>query len=246
MRTVYPWLTTTESMFDNVEGFRLAHRGPWTGVRGPLSVQSGTVPPWRSEAAGDGFAGRGAELGRIRRTLAGALEGRPSAVLVHGEAGIGKTRLVAEACRELAGSGTAVLWGTCVQFGAESTPVDATLGFVADAFRRHAELLVEFFGDEDHGCRDVRKHVAWYFKGYPVGGDIRTGLAMSSSLQHIDDLLGQLDRDAPYPGADAEGQRGRAGRPKRTSLPDKWLESREIGESTSEMMRGAEIENSGG
>ncbi|MBW8763808.1 MAG: tRNA dihydrouridine synthase DusB [Microbacterium sp.] len=131
-------------------------------------------------------------------------------------------------------------------FGAETTPVDATLGFVADAFRRHAELLVEFFDDEDHGCRDVRKHVAWYFKGYPVGGDIRTGLAMASSLQHIDDLVGQLDRDAPYPGADAEGQRGRAGRPKRTSLPDKWLESREIGESTSEMMRGAEIENSGG
>ncbi|MBO9626480.1 MAG: tRNA dihydrouridine synthase DusB [Microbacterium sp.] len=131
-------------------------------------------------------------------------------------------------------------------FGAETRPVDATLGFVADAFRRHAELLVEFFDDEDHGCRDVRKHVAWYFKGYPVGGDIRTGLATASSLERIDELLAQLDHDAPYPGADAEGQRGRAGRPKRTALPDKWLESREIGDSTSEMMRGAEIENSGG
>ncbi len=28
-------------------------------------------------------------------------------------------------------------------------PVDATLGFVAQAFRRHAELLVEFLDDED-------------------------------------------------------------------------------------------------
>ncbi|ALX67078.1 tRNA dihydrouridine synthase DusB [Microbacterium sp. XT11] len=133
-----------------------------------------------------------------------------------------------------------------VAFGADTPAVDATLGFVADAFRRHAELLVEFFEDEDHGCRDVRKHVAWYFKGYPVGGDIRTGLATASSLAEIDDLLGRLDRDAPYPGKDAEGQRGRAGRPKRPALPDKWLESREIGDSTSEMMRGAEIENSGG
>lgn len=131
-------------------------------------------------------------------------------------------------------------------FGAESHPVDATLGFVADAFRRHAELLVEFFEDEDRGCRDVRKHVAWYFKGYPVGGDIRTGLATASSLSEIDDLLGQLDHTAPYPGADAEGQRGRSGRPKRPALPDKWLESRELAASASEMMRGAEIENSGG
>lgn len=131
-------------------------------------------------------------------------------------------------------------------FGAEAHPVDATLGFVADAFRRHAELLVEFFEDEDHGCRDVRKHVAWYFKGYPVGGDIRTGLATASSLAHIDELLAQLDHSAPYPGADAEGQRGRAGRPKRPALPDKWLDSREIAASASEMMRGAEIENSGG
>ena len=131
-------------------------------------------------------------------------------------------------------------------FGADAPAVDATLGFVANAFRRHAELLVEFFEDEDHGCRDVRKHVAWYFKGYPVGGDIRTGLATASSLAEIDDLLGQLDHDAPYPGADAEGQRGRAGRPKRPALPDKWLESRDLADSASEMMRGAEIENSGG
>lgn len=131
-------------------------------------------------------------------------------------------------------------------FGAEAHPVDATLGFVADAFRRHAELLVDFFDDEDHGCRDIRKHVAWYFKGYPVGSDIRTGLATAQSLAHIDELLGQLDRNAPYPGADAEGQRGRAGRPKRPALPERWLESREVAAETGEMLRGAEIDNSGG
>src|SRR5690606_8344983 len=59
--------------------------------------------------------------------------------------------------------------------------VDATLQFVAQAFRRHAELLVEFFEDEDRGCKDVRKHVAWYFKGYPVGGEVRAALARASS-----------------------------------------------------------------
>ncbi|HTN54832.1 MAG TPA: tRNA dihydrouridine synthase DusB [Microbacterium sp.] len=126
-----------------------------------------------------------------------------------------------------------------------SPKVDATLQFVAQAFRRHAELLVEFFEDEDRGCKDVRKHVAWYFKGYPVGGELRAALARASSLQEIDDLLGTIG-DAPYPGIGAEGQRGRAGSPKRTALPEGWLDSREIGEGVGDMMRGAEVENSGG
>ncbi|MFD5225670.1 tRNA dihydrouridine synthase DusB [Microbacterium sp. NPDC058342] len=128
---------------------------------------------------------------------------------------------------------------------ARSPKVDATLQFVARAFRRHAQLLVEFFEDEDRGCKDIRKHVAWYFKGYPVGGELRAALARASSLQEIDDLLGTLG-DAPYPGIGAEGQRGRAGSPKRTALPEGWLDSRDIGADTGDMMRGAEIENSGG
>ncbi|SJN24752.1 tRNA dihydrouridine synthase B [Microbacterium esteraromaticum] len=123
--------------------------------------------------------------------------------------------------------------------------VDATLAFVAEAFRRHAHLLVEFFEDEDRGCKDIRKHVSWYFKGYPVGGETRSALAKASTLQEIDDLLGTLG-DAPYPGVGAEGQRGRQGTAKRTALPEGWLESRDIGAGISDMMRGAEVENNGG
>ncbi len=127
-----------------------------------------------------------------------------------------------------------------------STAVDATLGFVAKAFRRHAELLVEFFEDEGRGCRDIRKHVAWYFKGYPVGGDTRASLATASSLTEIDEILATLDHDAPYPGAAAEGQRGRAGTPKRTALPDGWLDSRELEEDATRALADAELDHSGG
>ena len=128
----------------------------------------------------------------------------------------------------------------------ETTPVDATLGYVAQAFKRHAELLVEFFEDEGRGCRDIRKHVAWYFKGYPVGGDTRADLATVSSLAEIDDLLGTLDLDAPYPGAAAEGQRGRAGTPKRTVLPDGWLTSHEISTDAASCLTEGEGDTSGG
>ncbi|SFS05386.1 putative TIM-barrel protein, nifR3 family [Microbacterium sp. cf046] len=129
---------------------------------------------------------------------------------------------------------------------APAEPVDATLGFVAEAFRRHAQLLVEFLDDEERGCRDIRKHVAWYFKGYPVGGDTRAALATASSLAEIDDLLQTLDPDAPYPGAAAEGQRGRAGTPKRPALPDGWLDSRDLGLEASRSLADAELDHSGG
>ena len=120
------------------------------------------------------------------------------------------------------------------------------LGEVADAFRRHAELLVEFFDDEAKACRDIRKHVAWYFKGYAVGGELRARLAAVESLQHMDDLLGELDRDAPYPGEVAEGQRGRAGTPKKPSLPDRWLDSRELTGASRAEVTAAELHHSGG
>jgi nifR3 family TIM-barrel protein len=132
-------------------------------------------------------------------------------------------------------------------FGGRGESQYPSLGVVAATLRRHAELLVDFFdGDEDHACRDIRKHIAWYFKGYPVGGDIRAKLATVESLQQMDDLLGELDWNQPYPGADAEGPRGRAGTPKRPSLPDGWLLSRELDDTRRAEVAEAELHNSGG
>jgi nifR3 family TIM-barrel protein len=131
-------------------------------------------------------------------------------------------------------------------FRGSASKAEPSLGEVARAFRRHAELLVEFFDDENRACRDIRKHVAWYFKGYPVGGETRAALASASSLAEIDDLLGSLDGDQPYPGAEAEGQRGRAGTPKTPALPDRWLDSRELQETHRDALTEAESDTSGG
>ncbi|MBC7517582.1 MAG: tRNA dihydrouridine synthase DusB [Microbacteriaceae bacterium] len=121
-----------------------------------------------------------------------------------------------------------------------------SLGTVAAALRRHTELLTEFLDSEEWACRDIRKHITWYFKGYPVGHEIRAALGLVESLQQMDDLLGQLDGTLPYPGVDAEGPRGRAGTPKRPSLPDRWLDTREIGDAHRADLAGAELSHSGG
>jgi hypothetical protein len=124
--------------------------------------------------------------------------------------------------------------------------VTPTLGYVGHALRRHTELLTEFLESEEHACRDIRKHVAWYFKGYPVGGEWRARMALVTSIQEMDDLLGELDADSPHPGIEAEGPRGRAGTPKRPLLPDRWLESRTLARGEREIVAAAEVDASGG
>ena len=125
-------------------------------------------------------------------------------------------------------------------------PIQPNLGEVAQALKKHAELLVEFFESEERACRDIRKHVAWYFKGYPVGGEFRASLAQVESLQHMDDILGTIDWSAPYPGELAEGPRGRLGGAKVCALPENWLQSRELVGDQRKVLLEAELSVSGG
>ena len=101
------------------------------------------------------------------------------------------------------------------------------LGEVAAVMRRHAELLGGIMGEE-RGCIEFRKHIAWYLKGFAAGKDVRSSLGMVSSFAQLDDLLSRLDPTEPYPVAELGTPRGRQGTPKRVSVPDGWLDSREI------------------
>ncbi|MFD6678996.1 tRNA dihydrouridine synthase DusB [Micromonospora parva] len=125
-----------------------------------------------------------------------------------------------------------------------------TLGEVAVTMRRHAELLVDQFtagarnparGERD-GCTDFRKHVAWYLKGFPVGGELRRSLAMIESLAQLDDLLGKLDPAEPFPVTALGQPRGRTNSPGKVALPDGWLASRD----DDTVPEGAEMDDSGG
>ncbi len=131
-------------------------------------------------------------------------------------------------------------------FAGSPVRVAPTLGEAADTLRRHATYLTEFYDDEGRGCRDIRKHIAWYLKGFPAGGTLRTSLALVDSLAALDRLLATLDRDAPWPGEPAEGQRGRAGSPRRVVLPEGWLDSRELSAAHAAEVAAAEAHSSGG
>jgi hypothetical protein len=106
--------------------------------------------------------------------------------------------------------------------------------------------MVAHFGEESKALREMRKHMAWYLKGYVVGGEARAALGLVSTMAELDDRLAVLDLDQPYPGEAAEGQRGRAGSPKRPILPYGWLDSRELSEDFRRDLHEAELSVSGG
>jgi nifR3 family TIM-barrel protein len=94
---------------------------------------------------------------------------------------------------------------------------------VMGMLRRHAELLMAL-SDELHGLSELRKHMAWYFKGFPVGGELRHRLSMVSSLAELDGLLSQLDPEVGFPTSELGSPRGRQGAPRATvALPAGWL-----------------------
>lgn len=131
-------------------------------------------------------------------------------------------------------------------FSGRDTRIQPGLDYVADTIYRHGEYLVDYYGSEDRALRDLRKHMAWYLKGYAAGGGIRTELALVESLAQLRVILDRLDLSTPYPGKDAEGPRGRAGNPKRTHLPEGWLESRELDDKFRAKLLEAELDTSGG
>jgi nifR3 family TIM-barrel protein len=132
-------------------------------------------------------------------------------------------------------------------FQGQRVRVQPTLGEVAAMMRRHAVLLTEHYGEEGKACRDLRKHIAWYLKGFAAGSSIRSQLALVDSLARLDALLATLDLTQPWPGDAAEGQRGRAGTPQnRVALPDGWLDSQDTDEAMLAGVRLAELSVSGG
>jgi nifR3 family TIM-barrel protein len=105
----------------------------------------------------------------------------------------------------------------------ENKRVNPTLFEVRNIMLRHGQLLVEYFENEDRAMRDIRKHMAWYLKGFSVPREIRSSLGMVTSLEQMSELLSQVS-DQPYPQEVGDGPRGRTSHGRSVTLPDGWLD----------------------
>jgi nifR3 family TIM-barrel protein len=127
-------------------------------------------------------------------------------------------------------------------FAGEKVATLPNLGEVAAMMRRHAELLCFHMGEE-RGCKEFRKHIAWYLKGFRAGGELRQSLGLVSDLAALDTLLGRLDPAEPFPVVELGTPRGRQGSPRHVVLPQGWLDDTD---GTDSALREDTAELSGG
>jgi nifR3 family TIM-barrel protein len=107
-------------------------------------------------------------------------------------------------------------------FAGDNNRSNPTLFEVRAIMLRHAQLLITYFENEDRAMRDLRKHMAWYLKGFRVPREVRSSLGMVASLQEMKDLLSNLE-EQPYPTEVGDAPRGRTSHGRPVSLPDGWL-----------------------
>jgi len=100
------------------------------------------------------FVGRADELDTLNDALARAAAGEPQALLLGGEAGVGKTRLVEEFATNACRRGAVVALGGCVEIGADGLPF-APFSTALRALRRElpAELSAAAAGQEEELAR---------------------------------------------------------------------------------------------
>jgi len=183
--------------------------GPVAGEQ-EYVVQAGDFPPLRSSRSGelrqpplptrmrfDGdidVIGRGRALEQILLAWDAARERSSPVVLVSGEPGVGKTRLVAEAATRLHAGGAPVLYGRCDPFGGSPhQPFAQALSTLADGLDRQTvrTVLAPHSGDLVRLVPRLEQLVpglAAPIDGEASGNRYRLFNAVSASLAALADL----------------------------------------------------------
>ena len=137
-----------------------------------------------------GFVGRGAELERLEAALRSAAEGQPTAVLLGGDAGVGKSRLVRAFGEGARRQGAVVLSGSCLELAGEGLPYAA----ITEALRALAQEVgpVEL----RRLAGGARLELAQLLPGLLAGDDAADAapqeLTPASQLRLFEALLGLL------------------------------------------------------
>ncbi|MFE4516081.1 AAA family ATPase [Kitasatospora sp. NPDC056783] len=130
------------------------------------------------------FVGRGSEITELTAALRRAGTGSPQTVLIGGEAGVGKTRLLEEFLERAAAQGAVTPLGSCLEVGAEGLPyaplaaalrrlhrsLGAELEAAAAGSEGHLAQLISEFGEADgepndeYGRARLFEHTARLFE----------------------------------------------------------------------------------
>ena len=108
---------------------------------GPLDGSSGDTSSMRGRLTSTRFVGRQSQLAELELAYREARDGTPRLLLIAGDSGVGKTRLLSEARASL--DGARVLFGQCVEQGELELPYAPLLGALRPLARDRDPVLAE-------------------------------------------------------------------------------------------------------
>ncbi|WP_425247714.1 helix-turn-helix transcriptional regulator [Streptomyces sp. NEAU-NA10] len=140
------------------------------------------LAPVETKSVSPVFVGRADELDTLNDALSRAAAGEPQALLIGGEAGVGKTRLVEEFATAACRRGAVVALGGCVEIGADGLPF-APFSTALRALRRALpdELAAAAAGQEEELARLL-----------PEMGEARTGRHDEEGMARLFELTARL------------------------------------------------------
>ena len=140
------------------------------------------------------FIGRRDEMASLAAPMRRAQDGEPAVMLIGGEAGVGKTRLIGELARLGSAAGFWVLTGQCIELGAEGLPL-APLVDVLRALAREtpADELMEVLGSAAPGLARLLPELGPGSAVQATG----EGLQAGQLLELVLGLLGRLSAVRP-------------------------------------------------
>ena len=113
-------------------------------THGAVSVPRDKMPPVAQVGSQIALVARTEELARLRELWHGCRSGSAAAVLVPGEAGVGKTRLVSELAALADADGGLVLTGHCVGLGEAAPPYLPVVEVLEQVREVDADLVADF------------------------------------------------------------------------------------------------------
>src|SRR3984885_5218392 len=111
---------------------------PDSGRAGMSDLSAMLQTMMRRRGASSVLVGRAAEMATLQAAVETVRQGEPAAVLIGGEAGMGKTRLIGEFTAAARGAGGRGLTGACLELGADGLPYSPFTAMLRDLVRSAA------------------------------------------------------------------------------------------------------------
>ena len=102
--------------------------------------------------------GRAAEMAALEAALEAVRQGSPAALLIGGDAGVGKSRLIAEFTGSARASGARVMMGECLELGVDGLPFGPFTAILRDLVREvGADGVTRLLPGDVEAARELRR-----------------------------------------------------------------------------------------